>query len=128
MKFNRSFPIFPRFILVLPSDSGGNTCKPFSFPNHPQLSDGPNPYHQANTSGDTPGTSKDELKRLLVELVDSCEKSVKEKCSLQFLQQLGENRRFNIFLCEGDIVDKPSMLTISVLFQLTKKIQAILGS
>ena len=66
-------------------------------------------------------SSKDEVKRLLVELVNSCKKSGKEKYNLQFLQQLGENPRFYIFLSEGDIVDKASMLTISVLFQITKK-------
>ena len=83
--------------------------------------------HEAKTSGDTPGTSKNEVKKLLVELVDSCKKSAKEKCSLQFLQKLGENCRFNLFLSEGDIVDKASMLTISPSISNNQKIQAILG-
>jgi len=66
-------------------------------------------------------SSKDEVERLLVELVDSYKKFEKRRFSLQFLQQLGENQRFDIFLFEGDIVDKLSMLTISALFQITKK-------
>jgi hypothetical protein len=64
---------------------------------------------------------KGEDKKMLVELVNSCRRSGKEKFSLQFLQQLGENHRFNTYLTEGDFVDKTPMLTISVLFQTAKK-------
>jgi hypothetical protein len=71
--------------------------------------------------GDVSWKFKVEVKKMLVELVNSWGGFDKEKFNLQFLQQLGENRRFNDYLTEAYFVDKTAMLTIFVLFQTAKK-------